>query len=541
MIGLDGVTWDLIRPWVEDGWLPNLGKMILEGTWGDLQSVIPPLTAPAWASFATGKNPGKSGIFDFKLPTENLAKTRCVTTEDIHGVTFYELLSRKKRCILVNLPCSYPPRIPGIVITGLLTRGKNYIFPTVLMEKIPELKKYRIFPATSLLVEGKNREYINDIRALERARFNCAKQLFKESWDFFFILFSGTDWIQHLLYDELISGTFDEESEPIKAFKEIDEYIGFFINNMPSNTTVLIISDHGFRTLQGIFFVNEWLRREGYLKVKTRRLPHKATEESLGMKQKREAIEASKKGKLNIKMPFFLLRYPRLLRIIGYWYDILRGLLPIKILKEFEPDLSKTIAYCTSSIAGSIYINNEKSFDYGTVEAGKDCEKIIGEIMEKLEQLRNPKDGEKILENVWRKEDIYFGERMNGAPDIILMSEKYGFRGALTPRVFVNKRINVHSSKGVFLAYGQSIKIHRNIKNARIIDIAPTILHLMNVPVPSDMDGKVLKEIFRSESDAAKREVEYIKPVKIKMKKIEWSEAEEEEINKRLKALGYLG
>ncbi len=68
IIGLDSATWDLINPWIQQGLLPNLAKLVEGGASGRLQSAIPPLTPPAWTSFMTGKNPGKHGIFHFLEP-----------------------------------------------------------------------------------------------------------------------------------------------------------------------------------------------------------------------------------------------------------------------------------------------------------------------------------------------------------------------------------------------------------------------------------------------------------------------------------------
>ncbi|RLE47527.1 MAG: hypothetical protein DRJ18_03130 [Candidatus Methanomethylicota archaeon] len=65
VIGLDGATWKLIKPWAEEGKLQTLKRLMEEGAYGELKSTIPPITAAAWASLLTGKNPGKTGIYDF--------------------------------------------------------------------------------------------------------------------------------------------------------------------------------------------------------------------------------------------------------------------------------------------------------------------------------------------------------------------------------------------------------------------------------------------------------------------------------------------
>ncbi|MFQ6062307.1 MAG: alkaline phosphatase family protein [Methanosarcinales archaeon] len=181
VIGLDGATWDLIRPWAENGILPNLNFLRKNGVYGNLTSTIPPVTVPAWISFVTGKNPGKIGCYDFLTPRKSLNNLRPITSKDIHGKTFYEILDENgKKCIILNLPGTYPPRIKEIVITSLLTQGDNFIFPPELIHEIPQLKNWRLVSDRSLYVNGKIIEYINDFRNLEKTRFEGAKELIKK-------------------------------------------------------------------------------------------------------------------------------------------------------------------------------------------------------------------------------------------------------------------------------------------------------------------------------------------------------------------------
>ena len=235
VIGLDGATWDLLMPLAKEGFLPVLRKLIEGGSYGELESTIPPVTAPAWASFATGKNPGKTGIYDFLFPKNSLDDLAAITSKDIAGKTFYETLEENnKRTILINLPVSYPPRTGNPTITSILTQGNQFIFPADLKEKIPELQKYRLVPNFDLKVQGRDEEYVQDIRDLEKDRFLCAQKLFQWEWDFFFFLFSGTDWIQHELYDRLTSGELNKDHVAFQLYSDIDSYIGCLLYTSPS-------------------------------------------------------------------------------------------------------------------------------------------------------------------------------------------------------------------------------------------------------------------------------------------------------------------
>lgn len=486
VLGLDGATWDLLRQWIEEGRLPTLKKLMEEGVHSVLKSTIPPLTGPAWVSFATGKNPGKHGCYDFLLPRDSLDDVRTITTRDINGETFYELLDKAgKKCVLINLPCSYPPRINGIVITDFLTMGDEFIFPRDLIEEIPELKRYRVLPDS----HSRIKDYINDVRDLERNRFECAKKLFKKEWDFFFILFSGTDWIQHKIYDKLISGD-NSDLEAIEFYEEIDDYIKWFVENA-KDTTILIMSDHGFQAHNKMFAINKWLMEEGYLKVKQ-------------MESKGSSLrEKSQKG---VKVPVFLLRHQKVFKLGTIFYGILRRIIPVTPVIRTEPDTASVAYSILSSANGNccgIYINSKRRFGDGSVGI-KDYDRVRSEIMDKLEKLRD-ETGEKIFKSVLRGEEVYSGECVDKAPDIVLISDEYNINSFYDEC----KNANEHAIKGIFVAYGSDIKRGVKIENAEIIDLAPTVLYMMDMPIQREMDGRVLKEIFREDSGFAKREAVY--------------------------------
>ena len=509
VIGLDGATWDLIKPWVEKGILPTFKKLMENGVYGNLESTIPPLTGPAWVSFATGRNPGKHGCYDFFIPRKSLNDMKPITAEDIHGKTFYEILNENgKKCILINLPVSYPPRIKEIVITGLLTQGDDFIFPPDLVDEIPELKDYRIIPKISRK-DTNAMDYVNDNRELEKNKFECAKKLFDKEWDFFFLMFSGTDAIQHVLYDKLVSGTMNDDSDPIKFYKEIDEYIEWFLNDTPKNVNILFMSDHGFSVYKKIVFINTWLRNEGYLTVEPRLKP------SSKIQITAERDKKVKANRINIKLPHFLVGYLKFFTWMYPLYMKLKKILPLELHTGVQPKLSETIAYSTMGAAnfGEIYINDKKRFIDGKVETC-DYESIRTEIINKLKQLKDTKTGENVLKNIWKKEEIYSGERIDIAPDIIFMlvDDYISSPSLLITKLFDDNLAderNTHELKGIFLAYGHDIEKGGEIEGAKIHDLAPTILHIFGTPIPKDMDGKVLKEIFKEHSELAKKEVAY--------------------------------
>jgi predicted AlkP superfamily phosphohydrolase/phosphomutase len=504
VIGLDGASWKELNLLIEKGHLPSLKNLLNKGSHAVLLSTTPPVTGPAWSSFATGKNPGKHGVFGFVLPKGSLGNLKPVTSSDIEGGTFYEILEDKgKKCILINMPVTYPPRIKGTVITSLLTMGDDFVFPEILLKKIPEFNNYRIVPNTSLLEKGRIKEYIHDIRVLEKSRFKCAQKLFQKDWDFFFVLISGTDWINHILYDQLIEfKENDEIRETVAFYEDIDGYVKWFLDNSPSKTNILVISDHGFRTCSRTFFVNEWLRRKGYLNVAfkpTKRIhPHKFS---------RHMEQTRKRPMMLSPLLRFLFLMTKLISLnpIYMIYSRIRQHLPFTPSLQITPDFDETTAYCVSSESRAIYLNVQDRFKGGKIRDSEVYETIWQRIINELKQIKSSK-GLPFFEDVLRKEDVFRGPLLKNAPEIIMVPRHCMLASHFAPIISSeNHPLNDHDPKGIFIAHGPNIKENTRLKCLSITDIAPTILHMFHVPIPVEMDGRVVVEMFKENRKLARK------------------------------------
>ena len=375
VIGLDGMSPELLEKLVKDGVFVNIGKLMKN--YGKLKSTFPPVTGPAWTSFATGVNPGKHGVFDFAIPFERLNNIKALNSKDIRVKTFYEILEENdKKFVLVNLPFSWPPLTKQPTITSLMTNG-SFIFPPNLVNIAPSLKNYRIVPKTF----GKGQ--IKDIRELEKIRFDSAIELMKDE-DFFFILFSGTDWVNHTDYDKLIDGT--ASSEVVALLKDIDSYVGQLCEKAEN---YIIISDHGFKTVNKIFLMNSWLEREKYLK---RSLNKIKKEEHLFEKERQKELKPNRVG----------------------------------ISK-------KTKAYMATHESQGIYINDNV----------ENYEELRDAIIQGL-------DKEGVFSNIWKKEEK-FG-KVDNAPDI-LVEMKDGFIGThFNSDIQKNGKMNIHDDYGIIIS-----------------------------------------------------------------------------------------
>src|SRR5256712_12184914 len=120
IIGLDAATWTLIRPWMAEGGMPNLAKLMKEGVSGTLRSILPPITPPAWTSFLTGKNPGNHRLFHFLEAQPGGYSLRYLNATSPRAKTIWKMLSDSGFTVgPMNIPFPYPPEhLPAFQISG---------------------------------------------------------------------------------------------------------------------------------------------------------------------------------------------------------------------------------------------------------------------------------------------------------------------------------------------------------------------------------------------------------------------------------------
>lgn len=526
VIGIDGATWDLLDVLMDRGVMPCLNEIVKDSAKGHLQSTYPPVTAPAWVSIATGVNPGKHGCFDFNRAEGSLSKIRPLQSWDIQSKTFYEILSEKsKGTILLNLPGTYPPLTSNITITSLLTQGDNCVFPENLKDESDIFKNYRIFPDTSLLKKGDLQGYIKDIKQIEKLRFEAMKHLFQKDWDCFFVVFSGGDWLSHEIFAEMVEGKAPKES--YEVFRLFDDAIRFVAKSLKDDDTLLMVSDHGFKRAKGVLHINELLLKKGFLEPDflnpSPPMSHKMEEKLFDQGDyKKVSPNFLRLGLNNV----FVEKIIRAIRKLGFSYPLF-----------LKPETSRSLAMMMTSESYGITINDKNRFADGKIEKAE-----ISEIKEKLKSflLEIEFNGEKVFKDAFYKEDVYSGEYVESAPDIIFGDSNWGYSSAirtLEKNPFAVVPRGVHSHFGVFLCYGRNI-VPKTIGKGVISveDITPMILYLLEEKIPKNLDGKVIKEIIEKKF-LEKHPVEYCdfeKPTR------ERKEYDGDEIQKKLKSLGYM-
>lgn len=539
MIGLDAGTFSLLDPWIEEGYLPNLAHIIKEGARGSLRSTVPYVSSTAWASFITGKNPGKHGILDFAIRDPGSYDIRLLNANDIEGSTLWTLVSQSdKRLAVINCPVTYPPqKVNGLLVSGMLTPGLRspFTYPSSLRESLLErVPHYRIEPAlaTSDRLRTKRdmaQGAIVGAEAREEATYFLMEQV--PDWDFFMLVFIEPDRIQTYLWDDM------DPSHPrhdpysrlrdsiLSHYRQLDRIIGNLLERvLDGRTTVFIISDHGFLGVHRFVYPNKWLEREGYLRVKG----------GQGMEMFRAGLKR-----------------------VG-----LAG--PTKrLLTRFFPSLALTTQWRTQAFTRNVvwpqtrvFWGGDNGFSVnvrgreaeGIVESGSAYDALREEIVERFSRLEDPISGEEVVERVVKREDIYQGPFIERSPDLRVIWKEYPeqrktYFSAGEPwssDVFGQTNLSGdHALHGILLACGNHIR-HGIVTGAEIIDLAPTILYLLDLPVPEDMDGKVLLDCLDDDLIST-RPVGYATRG-YEESKVErgYSEEEKEELRERLRGLGYL-
>ncbi len=547
LIGLDGVPLNIIRRWSESGHLPTLRRLIEGGIVGQLRSTIPPTSGPSWSSFVTGMNPGKTGIYDFLYRREGTYHFPPVNATQRGGTTVWRYLSNAGyRLGVLNMPMSYPvEQINGFMVSGWMTpyAANDYIHPPELAAELErEVGNYRIYP-TETFAESRKDSFLKATYDLLDMRTRAALYLAQtKPWDVFMTIFFDTDRLLHQLWHYLDSDhpwrTDGEDREWVVRdyFHKVDQSISQLLEHADEETLVILLSDHGMGQANNFIVLNNWLLDTGLLCLK--RDPWTRLKKFMFRRgfTLRNAHQVADRLHLARQAEY----------VAGYFVD---HLLKIAFLSFLDVDWSQSKAYSFGRHLGSVYVNVKGREPEGIVEPGAEYESVRDEIEHLAYEFRDPRTGRKLIGQVLRREEVYSGPHFDRAPDLILLPKEpsdiffgladFGHRETVST---VYRYSGMHRDYGMLIMNGPGIRRGSTIENAAIHDIAPTILHTMGLPVPADMDGRMLADAFVPEYTEA-FPVTIAEPAATSEAPAwdGYTEEGEKEIMERLEGLGYLG
>lgn len=446
VIGLDGATWSLLDPWIEAGDLPNLQALRERSRWGEMRSVMPYLSPPAWTSAVTGVNPGRHGIFDFqrRLPGQAVIVTE--TSKSRRSPPIWNLLKGSgKQVAVINVPMTDPPdEVDGVMIAGfphLDQRG--FAWPASLEARCQEMG-YILDEMEMKLPPGREEEILARYSEARKKRWELARQLYQErDYDLFWIVFTGVDRIQHLYwifddpknpkYDPALAGRFSGTMR--RFWKEQDRILGELLGMIRPGSTVLVISDHGFGPIRRELRAGNWLRAGG-------------SGFSSAEADQIFVLDRSDAARLYVRFP---------------GRDPSAGM---------TPDQSRALRdRLRSGLTAAV----------------------------------DPETGERVLEDAWPAESLFVGKYAEKGPDLnCLPSSGYymtwgdaneGYRlpvyGPLSSTLS-----GWHLMDGVFLLQGPGVAPGKSDRAYSLLDVTPTCLYLLGRPVAEDFDGRVMEDCF---------------------------------------------
>lgn len=548
IIGLDGATLDLLIPWLEQGYLPHIGRLVDRGVVGPLMSTFPPLTGPAWSSFMTGMSPGRHGIFEFFRRQEGSYKQELNNRTHIAGQSLWRLLSDGGCQVgIMGIPLTYPPEaIDGFIITGLLTppNRRDFTYPKELLQELEnELGAYR------LRHDEKYRKadpypFIKEQNEILENNTKAALYLLQNKpWDVFMVHILGTDRMQHEFWHTLDLS--HPSHDPVEVerlgdvildfFRKTDEAIGRLLETLDESTPVIVMSDHGFGPVYKFVNFNTWLLDQGLLVLKN----------TLGT------------------------RLRHLMFKIGFNYTVLGNLIlklglgkkAIQVgragrevwqrrvfLSLNDVDWSRSRMYSIGNF-GQLFVNLRGREPEGIVEEGEEYEELLEEVEGRLRKLADPETSEPIIERIFRRSEVYTGPFAESGPDLLFFTRNMEYKAMGLSDFSSNQVFEIvfgttghHRMNGLLICYGPGIfKEGDRSHEANIQDLAPTILYLMGLKIPKDMDGRVLLEVFTPEF-CKQRLVEYEDASNSQLKdpRTGLTDDEEAHLTEILRSLGYV-
>ena len=496
VVGLDSASPQFIDQWIES--LPNLRALRQEGVHGVLESIVPPSSVPAWQCFASGKNPAKIGLWGFLSIGPDRKVREGTTSPDIGCI--WDLCSKSGLSVGVfNVPGTYPPYpVNGFMVSGFPTPpGKVWAYPETIMKRLDAaLDGYDIdVPLTKPSeMRGGEEAYLAQVQGLHKKSVEASKLLV--SWfnpDVFVMTLQGLDLVQHD-FSRYMDKADSQYSNVVKDwYVNLDAAVGELRSLAGADTHLLVVSDHGSIPISTSFHANEFLQKQGLLRLKP------------GIEKKEGGELYSRIRKMVLKnlsantiRTIYRLTPDRIAHKFtasAYFERLLAGLVE-------SIDWDNTGAFSTGGPQAAMYFNinaikGSKEYDARRAEITDTIRKGIGE-------LKHPKTGEPVRAVFHLREDVFKGPYQSEAPDLAVelfgQNEKVHIR--ITPNSgqlwsFSPHLSSEHIREGYWSMIGPGVQ--RGLRqDASILDMAPTLQQLLGLGLAPDLDGRVLSSIFKN-------------------------------------------
>ncbi|MDW8140811.1 MAG: alkaline phosphatase family protein [Candidatus Bipolaricaulota bacterium] len=417
VLSLDGTPYTLLQQACAQAKMPHLHKLLNDGAFVQLDSVIPTISSVAWATFATGVNPAKHSIFGF-VDIDEQKQFFIPNANDVRARTLWQHFDDLGlRSIWINLPIAYPPApINGVMISGFLaTRLEDSVHPRSLLPTLQRLN-YLIDP-DPVRAHSDPAGFMQELfAALQARRMLTLELLQSEPWDFLMLHIMETDRLHHFFWNAKDDTDHPYHRDFWRLYREIDLMIGELLAQLPKETEFVMLSDHGFCAIEHEVELNALFRKHGLLKFRT---------------------------------------------------DVAQGL----------NDLDEQ-SRAFGLVPGRLYLRDLAYRE--TIE-------------QLLYQLRAPQTHSPVCERIYRRDELYTGPYLAHAADLFAIPKRgYDLKARLNaPEIFTRTALQgMHTLDDAFLFVRH--RSLRTIPKPSLLDLAPTICALMNVPSLPGVEGRNL-------------------------------------------------
>jgi predicted AlkP superfamily phosphohydrolase/phosphomutase len=524
MIGLDGATFSILDPLMEAGHMPFLRSFVAEGVRAGLQSTIPPITPPAWTTIMTGRSPARHGILDFFRPESPGSRfLRFVSTKQLQCESLWtHLMHQGMSSINLNFPVMAPPLpIQGYSIPGFVTwrHLRHSCHPKDLMDTLKAIPGFDLkviahdFGLEEKVVQGcaftESEDWIKYHTYKDEQWLLVLNHLTQQDpCDLSALVLDSPDRLQHVFYrlldPQCFPANMGQQDRQIRGvleahYRALDGMIGRMARAAGPEANIFIVSDHGFGPSQECFYLNTFLERLGYLKWSE----HAVSDQDGGGDVSMEAVR--------------------------HHGSIL--------------DWEHTLAFVNTPSSNGITINVAGKNSSTGIEP-ENYETFLNALRGHLLNLRHPRTGQPVVEQVWTRDEAFDGCEL--APDLTVRLWDNGLVSTVKSDQIVKPRrecIGVHYPTGVFMANGPDIQSGVRLNALNILDVAPSMLYSLGLPIPAAYEGRVPTEMLRKERLAARPVVIDDAATRFEQQAASSLEMDEEDMDlivKRLKGLGYL-
>lgn len=451
ILGLDCCAPEII---FQHAGLTNIRSLMDRGVWGRLESVIPPITVPAWMCMSTSQDPGSLGVYGFRNRTDHsYSGLGIATSKSITAFAMWDQVAREgKQSIIIGVPPGYPPRkVNGISVGCFLTPDTTkdeFTHPPEIKQKLHEITSHYEVDVQGFRTDKKD-WLKGEIFEMSRKQWVAVKWLIRNRpWDYFHYVDIGMDRVHHGFWDSYDSQHVQHiPGNPYQGvipeyYQWIDSQVGEVLGMLDKDTVVLLVSDHGARRLDGGFAVNEWLVREGLLVLDER--PTQLT-------------------------PF----------------------------SKLKVNWAKTKVWSEGGYYARVFINTQGREPQGVIPKA-DYERFRDELKARFEALEDDK-GKPLGTLVFKPEEIYKHVR-NVAPDLLVHFGALAWRSIGSVgygRLHVQENDTGpdacnHAQFGMFLLSAPNCALRGEYTGAKLLDIAPTLMELGGYEIPASMQGRSL-------------------------------------------------